>query len=58
MKSGFKQFKIYSIAETLESIENADFSSIDESVLVQTIQVVAEEIAKIQELLILEMERL
>ena len=58
MKSGFRQFKIHSIADTLESIENADFTNIDESMLIQTIHVVAEEINKIKELLTLEMERL
>lgn len=51
MKSGFKQFKIYGIAETLENLENANFDSVDEQVVTQTIGIIQDEVEKIHEML-------
>jgi signal transduction histidine kinase/CheY-like chemotaxis protein len=58
MKSGFRQFKIYGIAETLENLENANFDNVDEEIVTQTLASIQDEVEKIQELLKLELAKL
>jgi hypothetical protein len=58
MKSGFRQFKIYGIAETLENLENANFDNVEEQVVSQTLDIIQDEVEKIHEMLKVELEKL